>query len=281
MFLPTTKSEMIKQGWDALDIILVTGDTYIDSPYIGVAVIGKVLVDAGYRVGIIAQPDLKSGNDISRLGEPMLFWGVTAGCIDSMVANRTASGRRRRRDDYTPGGENNRRPDRAAIAYSNLIRQHFKNTVPLVLGGVEASLRRIPHYDFWSDKIRKSIIFDAKADYLLYGMADRSVVMLADALRDGTDAAEIRGLSYIAKEKQQEGIELPPFADVSKDKDVFTDMFHRFYLNNDPVTAERLYQLHDTRYLVQNPPQAYLSTSEMDAVYDRSMVLLPAISIKR
>jgi uncharacterized radical SAM protein YgiQ len=268
MFLPTTKSEMTKRGWDALDVVLITGDTYIDSPYIGVAVIGKVLVDAGYRVGIIAQPDLKSGNDILRLGEPALFWGVTAGCIDSMVANRTASGRRRRRDDYTPGGENNRRPDRAAIAYSNLIRQHFKNTVPLVLGGVEASLRRIPHYDFRSDKIRKSIIFDAKADYLLYGMADRSVVMLADALRDGTDTAGIRGLSYIAKEKPQEGIELPPFAVVSKDKDVFTDMFHSFYLNNDPVTAKRLYQLHDTRYLVQNPPQPYLSTSEMDAVYD-------------
>lgn len=268
MFLPTTKSEMTKRGWDALDVVLITGDTYIDSPYIGVAVIGKVLVDAGYRVGIIAQPDLKSGNDILRLGEPALFWGVTAGCIDSMVANRTASGRRRRRDDYTPGGENNRRPDRAAIAYSNLIRQHFKNTVPLVLGGVEASLRRIPHYDFRSDKIRKSIIFDAKADYLLYGMADRSVVMLADALRDGTDTAGIRGLSYIAKEKPQEGIELQPFAVVSKDKDVFTDMFHSFYLNNDPVTAKRLYQLHDTRYLVQNPPQPYLSTSEMDAVYD-------------
>ena len=268
MFLPTTRKDMRELGWDDLDIILVTGDTYIDSPFIGVAVIGKVLVNAGYRVGIIAQPDIKSKSDICRLGEPQLFWGVTAGCIDSMVANRTASGRRRRRDDYTPGGENNQRPDRATITYSNLIRQYFKNTVPIVLGGVEASLRRIPHYDFWSNKIRKSILFDAKADYLLYGMADRSVVELADALRDGGDPESICGLSYIAKEPPAAGLELPVFQEVAKDKDTFADMFHSFYNNNDPVTAKTLIQLHDTRYLVQNPPQSYLSTQELDAVYD-------------
>lgn len=268
MFLPTTKSETGRLGWDAPDIILVTGDTYIDSPFIGIAVIGKVLTNAGFKVAIIAQPDTKSGNDITRLGEPKLFWGVSAGCIDSMVANRTATGRKRKRDDYTPGGDNTKRPDRATITYSNLIRQHFKNTVPIVLGGVEASLRRIPHYDFWSNKIRKSVLFDAKANYLLYGMADRSIVELATALRNGTAPENIRGLSYISKEKPENAIELPPFQQVSKDKEAFTKMFHGFYNNNDPVTAKTITQQQDTRYLVQNPPQPYLSTAELDAVYD-------------
>ena len=141
---------MQQLGWDALDVILVTGDAYIDSPFIGVAVIGKVLVDAGYRVGIIAQPGQTSSEDITRLGEPELFWGVTGGSIDSMVANRTASGKKRKSDDYTPGGINNRRPDRAVLVYANLIRTHFKDTKPVVLGGIEASLRRIAHYDAWS-----------------------------------------------------------------------------------------------------------------------------------
>ncbi len=268
MYLPTTQLELKNLGWNQLDIILVTGDTYIDSPFIGVAVIGKVLTSAGYRVGIIAQPDIKSGNDITRLGEPRLFWGVTAGCIDSMVANRTATGRPRKRDDYTPGGENNRRPDRATIAYSNLIRQHFKNTAPIVLGGVEASLRRIPHYDFWANKIRKPILFDAKANYLLYGMADKSIVELANALRDGEAPENIHGLSYISKDKPSDGIELAPFQEIAKDKDAFTVMFHSFYNNNDPVTAKKLIQQQDTRFLVQNPPQPYLSTEELDAVYD-------------
>ncbi|MCP4711148.1 MAG: YgiQ family radical SAM protein, partial [Planctomycetes bacterium] len=180
MFLPTTKKEMNQLGWENLDVILITGDSYIDSPFIGVAVIGKVLLDSGYKVGIIAQPEITSGVDIQRLGEPHLFWGVTGGCIDSMVANRTATGRRRKHDDYTPGGINNRRPDRASIVYSNLIRNYFKDTVPIVIGGIEASLRRIAHYDFWSNKIRKSILVDAKADYLIYGMAERAIVELAD-----------------------------------------------------------------------------------------------------
>ena len=156
MFLPCTRKEMEQMGWDRLDVILVSGDAYIDSPFIGVAVIGRLLVREGFRVGIIAQPDI-NGEDITRLGEPLLFWGVSGGSIDSMVANRTASGKRRKSDDYTPGGQNTRRPDRAVIAYANLIRRHFKKTVPLVLGGIEASLRRLAHYDFWDNRIRRSI----------------------------------------------------------------------------------------------------------------------------
>ncbi|TAN63333.1 YgiQ family radical SAM protein, partial [bacterium] len=180
MFLPTTKEEIDALGWNGLDIILVTGDSYIDSPYVGVAVIGKILLDSGYKVGVIGQPDTSSDVDIGRLGEPRLFWGVTGGCIDSMVANRTATGRKRNRDDYTPGGVNNRRPDRATIVYTNLIKKYFKNSPrPIVLGGIEASLRRIAHYDFWTDTVRRSVLFDTKADYLLYGMAERSVAELA------------------------------------------------------------------------------------------------------
>ena len=201
MFLPTTKQELDQLGWDTLDVILITGDSYIDSPHIGVAVIGKVLLNAGFRVGIIAQPDITSNQDIARLGEPTLFWGVTGGCIDSMVANRTTGGKKRKRDDYTPGGMNNRRPDRAVVVYSNLIRQYFKKTRPIVLGGIEASLRRIAHYDYWTDRIRRSILFDAKADYLIYGMADRSVVNLANFIKTGKPPQTIRGLCYISKEK--------------------------------------------------------------------------------
>ena len=268
MFLPTTKKEMTQLGWEDIDIILVTGDSYIDSPFIGVAVIGKVLLNAGYRVGIIAQPFVGSAKDIGRLGEPKLFWGVTGGCIDSMVANRTASGRRRKRDDYTPGGLNNRRPDRAAIVYSNLIKQHFKDSSPIVLGGIEASLRRVSHYDFWSDKIRKSIMLDARADYLLYGMAERSVVELAECIKKKEDPGEIRGLCYVSKEKPDDCVELPSFQESRKDKDSFTRMFHTFYNNNDPLTALPLAQKHDARYLIQNPPASYLSDVELDEVHD-------------
>jgi uncharacterized radical SAM protein YgiQ len=268
MFLPTTREEMKALGWDRLDAILVTGDGYIDSPYIGVSVIGKVLHHAGYRVGILAQPDTFSDRDLTRLGEPRLFWGVTGGCVDSMVANRTATGRKRKRDDFTPGGANDRRPDRAVIAYSNLIRRYFKNTRPIVLGGIEASLRRIAHYDFWSDRVRRSILFDAKADYVLFGMAERSVVELADCLRDGADPRKIRGLCYISGEIPENCLELPSFEDVSANRDSFTEMFHTFYGNNDPATAAALAQKCDSRYLVQNPPAPYLSEQELDAVYD-------------
>ena len=268
MFIPTTEEEVSQRGWSNLEIILITGDSYIDSQFCGVAVIGKVLIKAGYRVGIIAQPDIASDKDISRLGEPTLFWGVTGGCIDSMVANYTATKKRRQRDDYTPGGKNERRPDRAVIAYTNLIRKHFKNTLPIVLGGIEASLRRIAHYDYWSNKIRRSILFDAKADFLLYGMAEKSIVNLADSLKNSGDATNLRGLCYISKKLPEKiAVELPPFEKVQKDKQAFTEMFHRFYKNNDPITGATLYQKYDNRYLIQTPPEQYLNKKELDAVF--------------
>ncbi len=272
MFLPTTHQELDRLGWDQLDIILVTGDSYIDSPFIGAAVIGKVLNHAGYRVGIIAQPDIHSDKDICRLGEPGLFWGVTGGSVDSMIASYTSLKKRRKSDDYTPGGINNRRPDRATIVYTNLIRQYFKNTKPIVLGGIEASLRRIAHYDFWSDRVRSSILFDAKADYLLYGMAEKSIIQFANALRVGADVRNNCGLCYIASEgdvteEKADYLELPPYETVERDKSSFIDMFHTFYQNNDPLTAKGLYQKHGTRYLVHNPPSMRLTQEELDAVY--------------
>lgn len=270
MFLPTTREEMTARSWKNLDIILVTGDTYIDSPYIGVAIIGNVLAGAGYKVGIIAQPDIKSDADITRLGEPRLFWGITAGSVDSMVANYTALKKRRRSDDFTPGGENTRRPDRASIAYANLIRRHFKNTRPLVLGGIEASLRRIAHYDYWDNSVRKSLLFDAKADVLVYGMGEKAIIEIAEKLEHGGDIADIRGICYISKEPKDGHILLPSYDEVKEDKMKFIEMFHIFYANNDPLTARGLCQKQDARYIVQNPPAPWPSEKELDAIHDMS-----------
>jgi uncharacterized radical SAM protein YgiQ len=267
MFLPTTKQELDDLGWTTLDVILVTGDAYVDSPFIGVAIIGKVLWEAGYRVGIIAQPDIHSVEDIARLGEPELFWGVTGGSIDSMVANYTATKKKRKTDDLTPGGQNDRRPDRAVIVYANLIRRYFKQTKPIVLGGVEASLRRVAHYDFWSDQIRRSILFDAKADILVYGMGEKTVVALAEQLKAGAEIQDLRGICYISLDKRESYIELPSYEEVARDKRAFIDMFHTFYCNNDPHTAKGLCQKQDTRYLIQNPPAPYLTQDELDQVY--------------
>lgn len=277
MFLPTTRKELDDRGIDRLDVILVTGDTYIDSPFMGAGLIGRVLESKGFTVGIIAQPDTDSDRDISRLGEPRLFWGITGGAVDSMVANYTASKKRRQQDDYTPGGENTRRPDRAVIVYTNLVRRFFKPTVPVVLGGIEASLRRIAHYDFWSNKIRRSILFDAKADYLLFGMAHNSIVELARALenKQKTDkifqefqdpVTEIAGLAYISKTPK--GIELPAYEAVIKDKNLYIQSFKTFYDNTDPKLAQPLSQAHADRFLVLNPPAPFSSTQEMDEIHD-------------
>jgi uncharacterized radical SAM protein YgiQ len=184
-----------------------------------------------------------------------------------MVANYTALKKKRKSDDYTPGGINNRRPDRATIVYANLIRHYFKNTKPIVLGGIEASLRRVAHYDFWSDQVRASILIDAKADYLLYGMAEKSIVEFAEGLKIGGNIRNVRGLCYVSKEKPEDYLELEPYETVKNNKPALIEMFHLFYQNNDPITARGLYQKHSTRYLIQNPPALPLTQSELDAVY--------------
>ncbi len=267
LFLPTTSAELVHRKWDRLDIILVTGDAYIDHPSVGVAMIGRLLLSAGFRVGVIAQPALEKGDDIRRLGEPRLFWGISGGCMDSMVANYTALQKKRRGDDLTPGGINNRRPDRAVIAYANLIRRYCKNTQPLVLGGVEASLRRISHYDYWSDSIRRSILFDARADILAYGMADRAILEIARRIASGQDMSNIRGTCIIENQPPQGYLELPSHERAAADKHAFIKMFKTFDAHQDPVTAQGLYQAHANRYLVHHPPQPPLSQSELDSLY--------------
>lgn len=277
MFIPTTKQELEKLKWESCDIILISGDTYIDSPYFGIAVIGHLLIDAGFKVGIIAQPDLKQKNkedipDIGRLGEPKLFWGVTAGCMDSMVSNYTPTHKPRRSDDLTPGGINNKRPDRAVIVYCNEIRKYYKNTVPIVIGGMEASLRRLAHYDYWDNKIRRSILFDSKADFLIYGMAEKTILQFAEILKEKKgnyldEIKGIRGICYVSSDKPQKYIELPSYDEVRNNMDKFISFFKVFYKNNIPGISKGLVQKQDTRYLVQNPPQDVLTSRELDKIY--------------
>jgi uncharacterized radical SAM protein YgiQ len=268
MFLPATREEMGRLGWEALDVVLVCGDAYIDSPYHGAAVVGKVLAQAGYRVGIVSQPRLDTVEDISRLGEPALFWGISAGCVDSMVANYTSSGKRRHQDDFTPGGENTRRPDRASIAYTGLVRRAFKGTRPIVLGGIEASLRRVAHYDWWDNKIRRSLLLDAKADLLVFGMGEATSLEIARRLALGESLADLRGTCHLAKEKPEDALEIVSYDDVVADRAKYVEMFREFYRHSDPVTGKRLAQRHNDRWLVQNPPSPDLSTEQMDRFSD-------------
>ena len=249
MFLPTTPEEVRSRGWDGLDIILVSGDTYTDNAYNGTALIGHWLVDHGLRVGIIAQPDVSSGDDISRLGQPELFWSVSAGCVDSMVANYTPTRKFRKEDDFTPGGVNDRRPDRATIAYTNLIKRYIKGR-PVFLAGIEASLRRIAHYDFWSDSVRRSVLFDAKADGIVYGMTELATLELADRIRRGKGWGDVRGVCYPSASVPDGFVEMPSFESCRDDRFAFMDAFRIFSGNSDPVTAKGLAQRHGDRYLV-------------------------------
>ena len=287
-FLPVNSNEMRRLGWDRADVILVSGDAYVDSPYSGVAVIGQTLARAGYRVAVLSQPDMTDPEAFRALGEPALFWGVSPGCVDSMVANYTASGKRRRSDDFTPGGENGRRPDRAAIAYANAIRAAWKSCRPIVLGGVEASLRRIAHYDFWSGKVRRPVVCDAKADALCYGMGERAMLAFAAAIKEGRDWRGIPGFCYMASEKDftppPDAVELPPFAEVSvntpEGKAAFVEAFRLFSANQDPVSARPLVQKIDNRYLVHNRPSPPLERDELDALHSIPWMLDAPPSIR-
>jgi len=268
LFLPTTREELKKLDWKYLDIILVTGDAYIDHPSIGVSLIGHFLVSRGYKVGIIAQPDWKS-DEITRLGRPRLFFGVTAGNVDSMVANYTASAKKRKTDDYTPGGIGGKRPDRATIVYSNLIKKFFKD-VPIVLGGLEASLRRFAHYDWWSNKVRKSILLDSKADLLVYGMGELATLEIARCLEKFGNiekCKKIRGIVWWTSSPSIDGIFLPSFEEVSENPERYSEMFLKQTLLTDPFKNNRLIQKHDNRYVIQNPPQFPISQKLFDELY--------------
>ncbi|MDP3788895.1 MAG: YgiQ family radical SAM protein [Candidatus Omnitrophota bacterium] len=270
-FLPVNKKDMDERGWKELDVIIVTGDAYADHPSYGAAVIGRVLENAGFRVGLIPQPDCQRLEDFRRLGRPKLFFGVTAGNLDSMVANYTANKNHRRNDDYSAGGKPNLRPDRASIVYTNRIKEAFPD-IPVVLGGVEAGLRRLAHYDYWSDKVRRSILLDAKADILVYGMGEKQVLEIAERLKRGHDIRtldNIRGTVVVRNkiDALEDYIEIPPFEEVADNKDKFNEAFRILYSEFDPLRGKAIVQKHRDRFAVQFPPALPLTTEEMDGVY--------------
>ena len=274
-FLPLTPAEGRACGIEAFDVILVTGDAYVDHPSFGTALIGRVLWDAGFSVGIIAQPDWKSGRDITRLGKPRLFFGISSGNVDSMVNNFTPSLKRRSSDVYSPGGIP-RRPDRAAVVYANLVHAAYPN-VPLVLGGIEASLRRFAHYDYWQDRVRQSLLADAPATLLAYGMAERQMVAIARRLNAGEPARSLRdipGTCYTMevaawRAASHEGIvEIPSFTEISSDKIAYAKAFALHYREQDPVRGRPVAQPHPKTVVIQNPPALPLTPSELDHVYE-------------
>ncbi len=271
-FLPLTKKEMTDRGWDRPDFVYISGDAYVDHPSFGMAIITRVLEAAGYKVCVIAQPDWKDEKSIDVFGEPRLGFLVSAGNMDSMVNHYYVSKKRRTKDAYTPGGVTSKRPDYATAVYANLIKRTYKNT-PVILGGIEASLRRLAHYDYWSDKVRRSLLLDAQADLLLYGMGEKSVVEVADALAAGIPVSEITyvdGTVYRAKslENVYDYLLLPSFSDITGDKLAYAKSFGVQIQNTDPFNAKRLAEPYpDGSYVVQNPPQKPLATAEMDRVY--------------
>jgi len=270
-FLPVSKADMEERGWKQLDFIIVTGDAYVDHPSFGHAIIGRVLERAGYKVGIIAQPDWRSTDDFKKLGRPRLGFLVTAGNLDSMVNHYTVSKRLRDKDLYSPGGKMGNRPDRATIVYVNKIKESYKK-VPIILGGIEASLRRFAHYDYWNDSVRRSMLYDCEADLLIYGMGERQVVEIADLMNSGMHIQYIRhiaGTCYLLEnlEEVYDYIEIPGYEAVSKDKMKYADAFKILYDEQDPIRGNVLVQKHGDKYLVQNPPVMPLTEVEMDYAY--------------
>ncbi|AMN35688.1 YgiQ family radical SAM protein [Clostridium perfringens] len=271
-FLPICKDDMIERGWEQCDFVLVTADAYIDHHSFGTAIISRVLENAGYKVGIIAQPDWKSVDDFKKLGRPRLGFLVNGGNMDPMVNHYTVSKRLRKKDLYTPKGEMGKRPDRATIVYCNKIREAYKD-VNIVIGGIEASLRRFAHYDYWDNKVRKSILVDSGADLLVYGMSEKQIVEVADFLNQGFDGKYIRhipGTCYIADsldEIYEEHIVLPSFKEVSSDKRTYAECFKIQYDEQDPVRGRTLVQEHNGKYVVINKPEMPLSREELDRVY--------------
>ena len=271
-FLPICRKDMDDRGITQFDFVYIVGDAYVDHPSFGHAIISRMLESRGYSVGIISQPDWKDENSIAIYGEPRLAFLISAGNMDSMVNHYFVSKKHRPTDAYTPGGEINKRPDRATAVYGNLIRRIFKNT-PIIIGGIEASLRRMAHYDYWSDSFKRSILLDSQADLLLYGMGERSIVEVADALNSGIaigDITFIKGTVY--KTKSTDGfydeIVLPDYETMKKNKRAYAESFRIQYENTDPFTGKVMVEAYPNGiFVVQNPPQEPLSQEEMDEVY--------------
>ncbi|MGF7185856.1 putative radical SAM protein YgiQ [Desulfitispora alkaliphila] len=270
-FLPISKQDMHDRGWDQLDFILVSGDAYVDHPSFGVAVIGRVLESRGYKVGIIAQPKWDSAVGFKALGKPKLGFLITAGNIDSMVNHYTVAKKKRNDDLYSPGGEGGHRPDRASIVYAHRAREAYKG-VPIILGGIEASLRRFAHYDYWSNKIRRSILLDAKADLLVYGMGEQQIVEIAEALESGIPVEEItyvKGTVYKTQDKERahEPLFLPHYDEILESKRKYAESFLLQYKNMDAIWGKFLVEPYRGYYIVQNPPPEPLSQSQLDQIY--------------
>lgn len=273
MFLPISKQDMNKRNWESCDFILVTGDAYVDHPSYGAAVISRILEADGYRVGIISQPKWDSPDDFMKLGKPELAFLVTAGNMDSMVNKYTTAKKVRKKDAYSPGGTSGMRPDRATIVYTSRIKQAYKG-IPVILGGIEASLRRLGHYDYWSGKVRKSILLDSKADMIIYGMGESTILKLAYRLKKGDQISEIsnlRGTVFKRKSvniKDPGSIDLPSYERISADKKLYTDSFRIQYENTDSIIASKLTENYGDWDIVQTPPAKPMTTKELDHSYE-------------
>lgn len=271
-FLPISKEDMKKQNIDRLDFIIITGDAYVDHPSFGTAIIGRTLEAEGFTVGIIAQPNWTDVSDFKKLGKPKYAFLINSGNMDSMVNHYSSSKKRRKKDLYCPGGEIGKRPDRAVIVYSNKASEAYKD-VPVIIGGMEASLRRFTHYDYWSDKIRRSILVDSKADLLIYGMGEKTIIQIANLLKYGKDIKDINsvcGTAYIAKDINDldDYVLVPSFAECASNKKDFGESYKLEYYEQDPIRGKAIVQKHGDRYLIQNKPQYPLTVKEMDATYN-------------
>jgi len=271
-FLPISKQEMLDRGWESCDFVYVIGDAYVDHPSFGHAIISRILESRGYSVGIISQPDWRDPKSIDVFGRPRLGFLVSGGNMDSMVNHYSVSKHKRKTDAFTPGGVMGKRPDYATVCYCNLIRRTYKD-VPILIGGIEASLRRLGHYDYWSETMKRSILMDSQADLLMYGMGEKSIVEIAEALNSGMDVRDITyidGTVFRAQELDESlpTITLPSFEEVKSNKRKYAESFKIQYGNCDPFTAKRLAEPYGECFVVQNPPQKPLTTEEMDAVYE-------------
>lgn len=270
-FLPTTNSEMKQRGWDEVDFVLVTGDAYVDHPSFGTAIISRILERYGYKVGILDQPRWDNCDDFKEFGKPRLGFLINSGVVDSMVNNFSVFKHRRRKDIYSPGGEVGHRPDRAVIVYSNRAKEAYKDA-PIIIGGLEASLRRLGHYDYWDDKVRRSILLDSRADILVYGMGEKSILEIAEALESGIEVKDITwiaGTCVVKKEIDNSFLLLPAFEEIKEDKLTYAKSFQIQYDNNDALNAEPLAERYDENvYVVQNIPQLPLEREELDDLFD-------------
>jgi uncharacterized radical SAM protein YgiQ len=271
-FLPVSKEDLKTEGIDQLDFIIITGDAYIDHPSFGTAIISRVLEGEGFTVGIIAQPNWNGTEDFRKLGKPKLGFIINSGNIDSMVNHYTAAKKKRREDLYSPGGESGHRPDRAVIVYCNRAKEAYKD-VPVIIGGIEASLRRFAHYDYWDNKVRRSILLDSKSDLLIYGMGEKTIIQVANLLKYGMSlhkVTDVRGTMCSTKDLTsiRDFVEVPSFEEVSTNKKAYAESYKLEYYEQDAIRGKTVVQKHGDRYIVQNPPQYTLTQEEMDLVYN-------------